>query len=478
MGVLGRLHELGILFIAAAGNESNDNDGNPSYPAGYELPNVVSVGALTENQNLADFSNFGAVSVDLAAPGDGILSTVPGGYAVFSGTSMATPHVAGALALLLAAEPSLSIDQITTRLFDSAIPLPALHGVIRTGRALNVSRLVRNDTAPFEPPPVADLMCRYDIVPTRYGRDKSADSAPLIHNGDELGFVTLSVPFEFPFHREKFSAITVSPNGVVYMGSGPGDSVFDFEPGRTAPRRSIAAFHADLIAAGSKGGIRAAVGSDRVTVRWVSNIYGWREGEAEVTLTLFADGTIRDTIEFSDPTVEIVAQMGATIGLAGVIAESAFTYSTGGSAIRDGLELTFFPDCAGIAHTPRVTALKLHSERGTGAKSIKAGGRFIVDIRADRPTKGVELGLLINGKACTSGIKRVQIPAGTVRLRGSTEALEGRYGVRRLGVYSGTLVAQKNLSHPHVAAKARRKIARFSAPRACRAVTRSLRSIR
>ncbi|MCA9796170.1 MAG: S8 family serine peptidase, partial [Candidatus Eremiobacteraeota bacterium] len=81
------------LHIFAAGNESNNNDSRPGYPASYDLPNIVSVAAIDKNGRLASFSNYGATSVDLAAPGGGIYSTLPGGgYGNKSGTSMATPH--------------------------------------------------------------------------------------------------------------------------------------------------------------------------------------------------------------------------------------------------------------------------------------------------------------------------------------------------------------------------------------------------
>lgn len=92
---------LGILFFAAAGNESNDNDVNDSYPANYDVPNVVSVAATDHNDRLATFSNYGKRKVHVAAPGVKILSTILGHkYGELSGTSMATPHVTGLAAVI------------------------------------------------------------------------------------------------------------------------------------------------------------------------------------------------------------------------------------------------------------------------------------------------------------------------------------------------------------------------------------------
>jgi subtilisin family serine protease len=134
--------DAGIIFVAAAGNSASDNDARASYPANYDLSNVVSVAAIDVEQNLASFSNYGATQVDIAAPGVNIYSTVPGGYATLSGTSMATPHVTGALALLLANEPNLSADQAIARLYDTGSRIASLEGVVRTGRKLNARKLL------------------------------------------------------------------------------------------------------------------------------------------------------------------------------------------------------------------------------------------------------------------------------------------------------------------------------------------------
>jgi serine protease len=102
----------GILFVAAAGNDFGDNDVNPTYPANTALPNVISVAATTDTDALATFSNIGKHTVHIGAPGQQILSTLPGNtYGTDSGTSMATPHVTGAAALLFGAESQPGLER-------------------------------------------------------------------------------------------------------------------------------------------------------------------------------------------------------------------------------------------------------------------------------------------------------------------------------------------------------------------------------
>jgi thermitase len=135
--------EEGVLFIAAAGNSSANADRSPHYPAGYNLPNVISVAALNRNDELASFSNYGAKSVHIAAPGAEILSTWLGGaFEEHSGTSMATPEVVGVAGLVLSVEPDISVKGLRQRLFDSVDPLPALSGKVVTGGRVNAARAV------------------------------------------------------------------------------------------------------------------------------------------------------------------------------------------------------------------------------------------------------------------------------------------------------------------------------------------------
>ncbi len=131
--------EAGIVFVAAAGNQGSDVDVTPRYPGGYDLPSVITVAATTPSGDLAGLSNYGATSVDLAAPGTLITSTWPGGrYGMLSGTSMAAPHVTGAIALLAAAKPGLTVGEIRAAVLGGARPVAALAGRTVTGGMLDM----------------------------------------------------------------------------------------------------------------------------------------------------------------------------------------------------------------------------------------------------------------------------------------------------------------------------------------------------
>lgn len=135
-----RANDAGILFVAAAGNNKSNNDRRASYPSNYDLPNVIAVAAITSTGSLASFSNYGAVTVDLGAPGQGIYSTVPmNSYASYSGTSMATPHVTGACALYAASNPGANVTTIKNAILNSTIKTTSLVGKTVTGGRLNVS---------------------------------------------------------------------------------------------------------------------------------------------------------------------------------------------------------------------------------------------------------------------------------------------------------------------------------------------------
>jgi subtilisin family serine protease len=131
----------GALFVAAAGNSSADNDAAPVYPASYDVPNVIAVAATDQDDTLASFSNRGRTSVDLAAPGTQVYSTVlGGGYDWGTGTSMSAPHVTGTAALAAAAFPSATGAGLKALLLRTVDPKPSLVGVTTTEGRLNAGR--------------------------------------------------------------------------------------------------------------------------------------------------------------------------------------------------------------------------------------------------------------------------------------------------------------------------------------------------
>jgi thermitase len=170
------------LYVVAAGNGGLDHIGDNddvtgSYPCSYPEANIICVGATDDNDAPASFSNYGATTVDLFAPGVGILSTVPGpGYDYYDGTSMATPHVAATLALMRARNPSLTAAQLKAKLLASVHPVGALHGLSVTGGRLDAAAAVAAATPdPNDPDgdgiPTAHDNCPYSANPDQGDAD-------------------------------------------------------------------------------------------------------------------------------------------------------------------------------------------------------------------------------------------------------------------------------------------------------------------
>jgi subtilisin family serine protease len=133
----------GMLFVAAAGNYASNNDVTPFYPAAFTAPNVIAVAATNNTDTLASFSNFGT-SVHLAAPGVDILSTTIGNnYQFLSGTSMATPHVSGAAALVLSV-CDMAVPDLKATLLNNVDAISSLSGRVSTSGRLNVDKALRS----------------------------------------------------------------------------------------------------------------------------------------------------------------------------------------------------------------------------------------------------------------------------------------------------------------------------------------------
>ncbi len=131
----------GVLNVFGAGNAGTSDDVWAFDPASYPSPSIVSVASSSPNDGRSPFTNYGGTSVDLAAPGENVLSTWLGdGYQAMSGTSVATPHVAGVAALVAQMNPNLSVADVKSILLDTVDHLPAWSGMVRSGGRLNASR--------------------------------------------------------------------------------------------------------------------------------------------------------------------------------------------------------------------------------------------------------------------------------------------------------------------------------------------------
>ncbi len=143
---------VGQVFVASAGNNGTNNDATPAYPATYNLDNIISVAATDNNDGRASFTNYGATTVDIGAPGVNTLSTYgTSGYAYLNGTSMAGPHVAGVAALVYGANPGWSYAQVRSRILATARPVASLSGRCVTGGIVDAAAALAGSSANTAP---------------------------------------------------------------------------------------------------------------------------------------------------------------------------------------------------------------------------------------------------------------------------------------------------------------------------------------
>ncbi len=188
--VIARANDAGILFVAAAGNSNSNNDVTANYPSNYEVANVVAVAAIAANGTKATFSSYGATMVDLAAPGVGITSTVPGNsYASYNGTSMATPHVSGVAALMYSKVPQYSPEEARANLLANVKPIAGLNGLMVAPGVVDASAVLAN---PSNYPP--DVQPIDDQAVSPRSRVKSVPIIAIDREGEPVTITAEIVP--------------------------------------------------------------------------------------------------------------------------------------------------------------------------------------------------------------------------------------------------------------------------------------------
>ncbi len=186
------LRDAGIIVVAAAGNSGTNNDTTPLYPASYEYPNVISVAATDHADSLASFSDYGALTVDLAAPGSDILScsnTSNADYRTLSGTSMASAHVAGAVALVWSHFPTDTYQQVISRIVSTVDPVPALSGKVMSGGRLDLAAALTTPAVPV----ITNIAPPAATVGNAFTYQISATGSPTSYAATNLGGTGLTL---------------------------------------------------------------------------------------------------------------------------------------------------------------------------------------------------------------------------------------------------------------------------------------------
>ncbi|MCS6772098.1 MAG: S8 family serine peptidase [Kiritimatiellae bacterium] len=277
------------LFIAAAGNSNNDNDSVPMYPASYDAWNIIAVASSDRRDRMSSFSSYGRSSVDLAAPGSAIRSTVPGaGYDDYSGTSMATPHVAGAAALLKSIFPNATAEQLKQMILDGARRLPVWEGKTVTGGRLDVGESVRIGLLPPVVQPVSSFF---------------ASSADFSNYVDLVWSSPTSALFSHVVVRSNTNGYPGNWSEGALVYTGVAEAVRD-EPLEVGQRRfySIWAVYSTGSTTFYSAARHASVTVGGDPTDYFTEIFSANDNDLSYkTLTLIPDGSLNRYSAFSDP---------------------------------------------------------------------------------------------------------------------------------------------------------------------------------
>ena len=248
-GAIEAAGDQGILFVAAAGNDGANIDSGDFYPARYDNANLISVASTTSSDLMSSFSNYGAVGVDLGAPGSAIYSTLPGNtYGTYSGTSMATPHVTGVVALAAAQFPDATISQLKQAVLDGGDSLAALAGKTVTGKRLNAAGtlewLKQQQVAnPALPLVVSSAAAGTSLTPASEGVLTILDGVDDVSVPIDLGTNTFRL---WGVDYTGATALYVSDNGLVSLG-GPVTAYANTNLASSPSLPSLALYWDDLV---------------------------------------------------------------------------------------------------------------------------------------------------------------------------------------------------------------------------------------